>query len=186
MAEVTDSFIGDGQVNDHKIQVLVEVLAKNTIVKALYLNGNQISANGAKTLAKVIETHPKLAIVVLDQNDIKYAGGMAILNAVKKNSRIEDVSLEGMDLQKPGRAVSYGQSHVNIAWDLRRWFKKTPEEREKGVEANNKELAMRARRENPMVDNIVSAGMLAAVAGVAVWIMRRTPHDMGNRRIVWK
>ena len=172
-------------MNDYKVGLLVDALANNSHVKALYLNGNQISPKGARMLAQVIEKHPKLAIVVLDQNDIKYSGGMAILNAVKKNARIEDVSLEGMNLQKPG-PLSYHQSHVNIAWDLRRWLKQTPEEREKAVEANSKALALQADRENPLVDSVVSVGMLAAVFGLAVWILRRTPHDMGNRRVVWR
>jgi len=163
----------NAQVSDRRLELLVSALKLNRHVKRLYLSGNMITSKGAKALADVMAWHPSLEVVILEGNNIDSKGAKLIVKAVMSNANINDVQLGG------------NPTNGNEAWELRRWFRNSMLERSVSVTAYTKAVVAKKEMESPLFDMVASAGMFAALAGMTIWILKRKPADMGNRRVVW-
>ena len=68
-------------------------------------------------------------------------------------------------------------------YELRRLLARTPSERQKVAQELNAELQVKAATSN--YDVIATVTTVIGVGSLVWWIMRRKPHDMGNRYVVW-
>jgi len=110
-------------------------------------------------------------VLTLDDNRITGKGGRQILKAVKQNSNIVKVTFEGNEI---------GHRVTN---ELRSCLRRSKQQREEQSQKIRREIAI--EDQGRVYENFLTVVTIAGVGGLAFWIMRRKPHDMGNRYVVW-
>ena len=73
-------------IDDDGAKALAKLLETNTMLQMLNLSYNNVGADGAKALAKVLETNRMLQTLNLNSNQIEDNGAKALAKALETNT----------------------------------------------------------------------------------------------------
>jgi Leucine-rich repeat (LRR) protein len=95
------SLISD-QISDEGAKALAEVIEKNTTLTSLNLGWNEINAEGAKALVEVIVKNTSLRALYLGHNQISDEGAKTITEVLAKNRTLTELCLYGNPISDAG------------------------------------------------------------------------------------
>ena len=88
----------DGALNDHKISFFFRGLTRSSSIKELWLNENELSAAGIRSMVPVLERFSYLKELCLNDNNLQSEGFNALFLALR-NSSIEKLHCECCDIE---------------------------------------------------------------------------------------
>ena len=102
------------QIGLEGLQAVCEVLAtENRTLERLYLGGNQINAEGAKHLAKMLRHNKTLKALLLNVNELGDEGGTVLAEVLKDNQTLQELGLASCGLQEKALCTLFESLHEN-------------------------------------------------------------------------
>jgi len=84
------------------VKLLADVLKRNNTLQILYLTGNNIGAEGAKDLADMLAVNKSLQEIGLSNNNIRFEGTKLLVDALKENDTFRSFNLTNNNIGDEG------------------------------------------------------------------------------------
>jgi len=95
---VTELLLRNNDITDDGAKALAKFMETNAKIKILDLSDNEIGDEGAAALAAMLEKNTTLTDLDLFHNAIKHAGGKALAAALKKTNSLKDFDVSANDI----------------------------------------------------------------------------------------